>query len=78
MKRPFRSLGEILESTDYTEPQELAKAMRISTPTIYSLVRQNKIPFVKIGQLVRFDPVELRAWLDARKAETMGSRRIAQ
>jgi excisionase family DNA binding protein len=33
------------------------------------LIRYRKIPFRKVGRLVRFDAAELRAWLDENKIE---------
>ena len=67
MKREFRSLGEILESTDFTEPQELARALRVSTPTVYMWVRTGSIPYVKFGQLVRFNPKEIINWIESNR-----------
>jgi excisionase family DNA binding protein len=29
------------------------------------LVAERRIPYVKLGHLLRFDPVELEAWIDA-------------
>lgn len=69
MKRELRTLQEILEGGDYTEPRELAKAMRVSLPTVYSWVRKNEIPCIKFGHLVRFDPLEIRAFIDARRGK---------
>jgi len=31
------------------------------------LVAERRIPFLKIGKYVRFDPDELAAWLDAQR-----------
>jgi excisionase family DNA binding protein len=67
MKRKLRNLREILEDADFTEPTELAKALRVSIPTIYAWVRQGKIPYIKFDSCVRFDPADLSLWLKSRR-----------
>ena len=31
------------------------------------LVAERRIPYVKVGKFVRFDPAELEAWIDERR-----------
>ena len=38
----------------------------LSVHTIYTMVSQRRIPFVKIGRLVKFDVVLLDAWITKR------------
>ncbi len=47
---------------------EAAKALAISARTLWTLTKRGEIPSVKIGRAVRYDPADLRAWIDARKA----------
>ncbi len=67
MTQPSRTLMEMLNSGDLIKPDELARGLNVSRPTVYSWVRQQTIPYVKLGQLVRFDPTELSVWLKARR-----------
>ena len=67
MKKQNRSLKEMLTAGDLIDPTELALAMRVSRPTVYSWVSKNQIPYLKFQGLVRFDPVEITAWLKARR-----------
>jgi excisionase family DNA binding protein len=46
---------------------ELSKELGISESGIYQWISQRKIPFVKIGRTVRFDPEEISKWLSEKK-----------
>jgi excisionase family DNA binding protein len=50
-------------------PKELAGYLDISINTIYSWVNMRKIPFFKIGRLVKFDLKEIDNWKASRKVE---------
>lgn len=43
---------------------ELAKRLGTSQRHIRRLIADRRIPYVKVGRLVRFDPDEIAAWLD--------------
>ena len=43
---------------------ELATILRIHKGTIYNWVYRRKIPYVKVGRLVRFDLNEIAKYLD--------------
>ena len=43
----------------------LADHLGVSVRHIRRLVHERRIPFVKWGHLIRFDPGEVRAWLEA-------------
>lgn len=43
--------------------QEVSRYTGLSVPTLYAMVSQRRIPFVKVGRLVRFDQGLLNAWL---------------
>ena len=51
----------------FTAP-EAAKALAISPRTLWSLTDSGEIPAVRIGRAVRYDPSDLRAWIDRRKS----------
>ncbi|MDR0641116.1 MAG: helix-turn-helix domain-containing protein [Treponema sp.] len=46
---------------------ELARRTTIKQATLRKYVAQHKIPFVKIGRLVRFDLSEIDVWIKERK-----------
>jgi excisionase family DNA binding protein len=43
--------------------QEVSKYTGLSVPTLYTMVSQRRIPYVKVGRLVRFDQGLLTTWL---------------
>jgi len=43
--------------------KELARYMDLSINTIYSWVCMQKIPFFKMGRLVKFDLKEIDTWM---------------
>jgi excisionase family DNA binding protein len=43
---------------------EVAERLGVSVRHVRRLVNERRIPFVKWGHLLRFDPVEIEAWLD--------------
>lgn len=55
-----RGLGDITKLSQY---------LGISKNTIYSWVNQGKIPYHKVGSLLRFDINEIDAWLKEHKKE---------
>jgi len=50
-------MGELLGVT------ELAEYLKVNKQTIYNWVNKKGIPFVKIGDLLRFDKDEINRWL---------------
>lgn len=61
------SLKELLASSDLISPEELAAALKIARVTAYQWVRRGVIPHLKIEALVRFDPAEIREWLESKR-----------
>lgn len=47
--------------------REAAQYLALSVSTLYGWVWQRRIPFVKIGRALRFDPRDLAAFVDANK-----------
>jgi len=47
--------------------REAAQYLAVSVSTLYGWVWQRRIPFVKIGRALRFDPHDLAALIDANK-----------
>ena len=46
-------------------PADASKILAVPIPTIYAWVSRGKIPFVKVGHLLRFERAALAAWLAA-------------
>lgn len=51
---------------------QTAGELGISKAHLYRLVRENKVPFVRVGRLVRFQPDDVRSWLDERTVPAAG------
>ena len=50
-------------------PQELSAALNISIETVYSWTSQKRIPYIKMGRLVRFNADEVNKWLERQRVE---------
>lgn len=48
----------------------VAERLGVNERHIRRLVHERRIPFVKWGHLLRFDPDEIDAWLDAARVPT--------
>ena len=46
---------------------DLSKRLKVSKIWLYKLVREKRIPFLHIEKCVRFDPEEIREWLEQRR-----------
>ncbi len=42
---------------------QVAAYLGLSPHTVYRFVSQRKIPHVKLGKLVKFDPLEIDKWI---------------
>ena len=43
----------------------LAEHLGVNARHVRRLVAERRIPYIKWGHLIRFDPVEVRQWIDA-------------
>jgi len=48
---------------------EAAKALCISERTLWALTKENRIPCVRIGRAVRYDPEDIRLWIESQKTK---------
>ena len=53
----------------YLDIGALAERLRVKRSTIYAWTEQGKIPHLKLGRLLRFDPDEIEAWLQTHRRE---------
>ena len=72
MNRPVSAAAEGRTAASYgppgtTEPlldvHEVAARLNITVRHVRRLVAERRIPYLKVGSLLRFDPVEINAWL---------------
>jgi excisionase family DNA binding protein len=49
--------------------ETVARWLSTSTRHIRRLVAEKRIPFVKVGHFVRFDPDDVARWVEAQKVE---------
>ena len=61
--------GQMTKQKQLLDTSEAAEYLGISKNTLYEWILQRKIPHVKVGRLVKFREVELKAWLDKRSQE---------
>lgn len=45
----------------------LAALLSINTRHVRRLIQERRIPFIKVGRLIRFDPAEIQQWIDANR-----------
>jgi excisionase family DNA binding protein len=43
---------------------ELAERLGVSIRRIRRLIAERRVPYLKVGWFIRFDPAEITAWLD--------------
>ncbi len=49
--------------------KQLSESTGLSVFTLYSWINQKKIPYVKVGRLVRFDPRKIEKWIEGNSVE---------
>jgi len=49
--------------------RELSEYLDLSVNTIYCLVSQRRIPFVKVGRLTKFDLQKIDQWIEEHSVE---------
>jgi len=55
--------------------QEVSKIIGVSKHTLYKMVSQRRIPYVKVGRLTKFDVTLLDQWLKQHTVMPMPERR---
>ena len=49
------------------KPSDAAEALSISPRKLWAMTNAGEIPCVRFGKSVRYDPADLRAWIDSQK-----------
>jgi excisionase family DNA binding protein len=44
--------------------EQLAERLGVSIRHVRRLVAERRVPYLKVGKFVRFDPAEVSSWLD--------------
>ncbi len=55
--------------------EEVADLTKIPVNTIKKFATKKRIPCVRIGRLIRFDPADLAAWIEGSKVRPEGNGR---
>ena len=55
--------------TKLLSPQELSDVLSISIETVYAWTSQKRIPYIKMGRLVRFNADEVNKWLEKQRVK---------
>ena len=50
--------------------RELSEILHVAQPTLYEWVRKKRIPYIKIGACIRFNPSKIDEWLEKCSRET--------
>lgn len=61
--KPYNVLAELFACTGLLCVPDVARILKRSRPTIYRMVSEHEIPFLRIGGDLRFDPSSLMVWL---------------
>lgn len=48
-------------------PRQAAKLLSISERSLFTLTKSGVLPTVRIGRSVRYDPCDLRRWIESAK-----------
>ena len=51
--------------------REVAGALNVSERTLWTLTKAGAMPCVRIGRSVRYDPVDIRQWIERQKNVTL-------
>ena len=51
-------------------PRDAARALAVSERTLWELTRRGVIPCVRLGRAVRYDPGDLRAFIEEQKSNS--------
>ena len=63
-----------MKTDQFYTVKKLAEKLDVTPLTIYRLVDQGKLPAVKIGRVIRFDPAVVAEFLDSVQVRYEGSK----
>jgi excisionase family DNA binding protein len=59
-------IESIAQRTEMLKVKELAAILRVSVRSVYNAIENDRLPVIRIGAVIRIDPVDAAAWLSAR------------
>jgi len=63
-------MGKVVAASDaLLDVDRLAARLGVTVRFVRRLVEDRRIPYLKIGRLVRFDPVEVERWIDTTRVD---------
>jgi excisionase family DNA binding protein len=72
---PTQSRFRTTHGVSLLKPREAAGFLAISERKLWDLTRRREIPHVRIDRAVRYDPEDLRAWVEGQKR--LGTEEVA-
>jgi excisionase family DNA binding protein len=55
-------------------PDDVAELLQVNKSWVYEAARDGRIPHVRLGRYVRFEPEEIEAWLKTQRSEPLPNR----
>jgi excisionase family DNA binding protein len=74
LSNPLR--GTSRPRTELVDIEEVASQLGVGIVFVRRLVAERRIPFVKIGKFVRFDPDEVATWIDEQRVGVYRKRSV--
>lgn len=62
-----------IDSSALLDMEEVARWLATSPRHVQRLVTERRIPFVKVGHFVRFDPEDVAGWIEGQKVVAVGA-----
>lgn len=59
-----RSQADTVSAVRLLDVNDVAVRLGVTVRFVRRLVAERRVPYVKVGKFVRFDPAELEAWVD--------------
>ena len=69
VREPIESRPRLSCAMPLLDVAAVAQAMGVTDRHVRRLVAERRIPFLKVGRFVRFDPGALDIWLDQQRVE---------
>ena len=66
--------GRVIHTRSLLTIQQASQITGVSISTLYKWVNQRKVPHIKLGKLVKFDPAKLEEWIKQQTVMPMPSR----
>ncbi len=71
--RADRAETDASSATGLLDVGALADLLGVTPRFVRRLVQERRVPFLKIGKFVRFDPREIEEWIDAARQASIDS-----